>query len=111
MLDVQVLNAKTGTATGSLQARDLRVFEYCTGEDGAGQQILYFSRDEMPLSVVLLFDLTDSVRGVLKKLAGGAASALRHFRPEDEVAVMTYAAEVHVVDGFTRDRGETVRGW
>ncbi len=104
ILDVQVLNARTGTATASLRSGDLRVFE-----DGTGQQISYFSRDEMPLSVVLLFDLTDSVRGVLRKLAGGAASALTHFRPQDEVAVMTYAAEVHLVDGFTRDRDKTVR--
>ena len=46
----------------------------------------------MPLSVVLLFDLTDSVRPVLKSLGEGVLEALQHLKPEDEVTVMTYAA-------------------
>jgi VWFA-related protein len=104
MVDVQVLHSKTGTSTAALQSRDLRV-----SEDGVSQQILFMSHDEMPLSVVLLFDLTQSVRGVLKTLADGATLALTHFRPDDEVAVMVYAGRTQLVGGFTRDRGETVR--
>jgi len=41
-------------------------------ENGVLQRISYFSQDELPLSVVFLFDLTDSVRPVLKPLAEGA---------------------------------------
>jgi VWFA-related protein len=58
-------------------------------------------------SVVLLFDLTDSVRGVLHRLAAGARDALDHLKPEDEVAVMVYAASTHLVDGFTNDHTRT----
>jgi len=63
----------------------------------------------LPLSVVLLFDLTESVHGVLHPLAAGARAALGHLKPEDEVAVMVYAASARTVDGFTRDHARTTR--
>jgi VWFA-related protein len=105
LVDVQVLQVKTGSPAGALTAKDLRVFE-----EGVPQQIVQFSRDEFPLSVVMLFDLTDSVRGVLKRLAEGAKSAMAHFKPEDEIAVMVYSGGATLVDGFTRDRNRTLQG-
>jgi len=102
LLDVQVIHNKTNTANGDLQARDFNLFD-----DGVPQKISFFGRDQLPLSVVLLFDLTDSVRGVLHRLAAGAQAALEHLKPEDQVAVMVYAASARLVDGFTRDRART----
>jgi VWFA-related protein len=84
---------------------DLEVYE-----DGVQQQISFFSQDELPLSVVLLFDLTDSVRPVLKPLAEGAQRALEHLKPEDEVSVMVYAATASVVQDFTTDRSLATAG-
>lgn len=104
LLDVQVLNAKTKTSTGGLAAKDFEVYE-----DGARQEISVFGRERYPLSIVLLFDLTPSVRGVLRRLAGSAEIALQHLRPEDEVAVMAYSASAQVVDGFTTDRQRTAK--
>ena len=104
-MDVQVLHVKSGAPAGALQAKDLRVFE-----EGARQEVSQFSRDEYPLSVVMLFDLTESVRGVLKHLAEGAKSAMAHFKPEDEVAVMVYSGGATLVDDFTRDRSRTLQG-
>jgi len=40
-------------------------------------------------------------------LAERAHSALQRLKPEDEVAVMVYAASATLVDGFTRDRSQT----
>jgi VWFA-related protein len=103
LLDVQVVHNKTKTATGVLAAKD-----FVLSEDGAPQEISVFAYEQFPLSIVLLFDLTQSVRGVLRRLAGSAATALRHLGPEDEVAVMEYAASAHLVQGFTTDRQSTV---
>lgn len=103
VVDVQVLHVKTGTPAPGLHAGDFRVYE-----EGIPQEILHFSRDEFPLSVVLLFDLTDSVNGVLKRLAGGAQSALAHFKAGDEVSVMVYSGHGNLVDGFTTDRSRTL---
>jgi len=103
LVDAQVIHSKTKTATGALQAKDFQLFE-----DGSVQQIAYFGRGQLPLSIVFLFDLTDSVRGVLHRLAGGAQTALTHLKPEDEVAVVTYAASANVIEGLTADRQKTV---
>jgi VWFA-related protein len=99
LVDAQVVNRKTGQVITSLKQNDLKVYE-----DGVQQQITFFSQDELPLSVVLLFDLTDSVRPVLKALAEGAIEALQHLKPQDEVAVMVYAASARVIQDFTTDR-------
>jgi VWFA-related protein len=104
LLDVQVLRTKTGTPSPALQAADFQV-----SEQGVPQEILHFSRDEFPLSVVLLFDLTDSVNGVLKRLAEGAKTALEHFKAADEVAVMVYSGHATLIDSFTTHRARTVR--
>jgi VWFA-related protein len=99
LVDAQVIDKKTHQMVSSLKKEDLEIYE-----DGVQQQISTFSQDELPLSVVLLFDLTDSVRPVLKPLAAGALTALEHFKPEDEVAVMAYAASTRVIQDFTTDR-------
>jgi len=99
VVDAQVTDRKTGATVGSLGAPDLEVFE-----DGVRQEIVSFSRDKLPLSIVFLFDLTDSVQPVLVPLAQGAAEALRHFKPEDEIAVMVYQEKAKLLQDFTTDR-------
>jgi VWFA-related protein len=103
LVDAQVINKKTHEIVSTLKKDDLEIYE-----DGVQQQISSFSQDELPMSVVLLFDLTDSVRPVLKPLAAGALAALQHFKPQDEVAVMVYAASAHMIQDFTTDRALAV---
>src|SRR5579859_4150630 len=103
LIDAQVVQKKTKSSTGSLRKEDFEIFE-----DGVRQEVKFFGRDQLPLSIVLLFDLTDSVRPVLQQLAAGAKAALTHLKPEDEVAVMEYAASAVLIDGFTTDRARTV---
>jgi len=102
-VDVQVVHKKMKTPAPLLEQKHFEIFE-----DGEPRTIATFGRDQFPLSVVLLFDLTDSVRPVLHRLAEGAKAALEHLKPEDEVAVMAYAASAQILDGFTKDRARTV---
>ena len=69
-VDTQVLNKKTRHAARELKKEDFEIYE-----DNVRQQVSSFSQDTLPLSVVLLFDLTDSVRPVLKSLGEGALEA------------------------------------
>lgn len=98
-VDAQVLNKRTRHAARELKKEDFELYE-----DNVRQQVSSFSQDTLPLSVVLLFDLTDSVRPVLKSLADGALEALQHLKPEDEVTVMAYAASAQVLQEATTDR-------
>jgi VWFA-related protein len=102
-VDAQVLNKKTRQAARELKKEDFELYE-----DNVRQQVSSFSQDTLPLSVVLLFDLTDSVRPVLSSLADGALEALHHLKPEDEVTVMVYAASAQVLQEATTDRGLAV---
>jgi Ca-activated chloride channel family protein len=102
-VDVQVQEKKTGRTVGSLSKEDFQLYE-----DGVRQQVAVLSRNQLPLSVVLLFDLTASVQPVLKPLAAGALEALQRLKPEDEVAVMVYAASAQLLQDFTTDRKQVV---
>ena len=102
-LDVQVIHKKTQTAFPDLQAKDFFILE-----DGRPQKITSFSRDQLPLSVMLMFDLPRSDRHILYDLGKGARAALEHLRSEDEVAVMVYASTGLLVSGLTTDRSRTV---
>lgn len=102
-VDAQVVDKKSRHATRALTQNDFQVLE-----DNVPQKISSFSQDTLPLSIVLLFDLTDSVRPVLKSLAAGALEALQHLKPEDEVTVMAYAASAQVLQEATTNRGLAV---
>jgi VWFA-related protein len=99
VVDAQVLHKKDHQPVPALKSEDFRLFE-----NGVKQEISSFSQDQLPLSVVFLFDLTDSVRPVLRPLADGALQALQHLKPEDEAAVMVYSASTRLLQDFTTDR-------
>jgi VWFA-related protein len=99
VVDAQVFNKKTRRPVEAMKREDFQLYE-----NGVRQQITSFIQDELPLSLVFLFDLTDSVRPVLRPLAEGALRALQHLKPQDEVAVMAYAASAQMLQDFTTDR-------
>jgi VWFA-related protein len=99
VVDVQVIDKKTLESIEGLTASDFEVYE-----DGVRQEITHFSRDTLPLSIVFLFDITATVRPVLRILADGAGQALQRLRPADEAAVMAFTETARLVEDFTLDR-------
>ena len=103
VFDAIVENKKNGQLPGSLRPEDFQVFE-----DGVPQKITYFSHDTLPLSVVFLFDLTDTVRPVLRPLADGSLHVLEHLKPQDEAAVMVFYSTTQILQNFTTDHSLVV---
>lgn len=103
LLDASVTNRKTGKVLGGLTPQD-----FVLAEDGEPQTITSLSQNSLPLSVMLLFDATDTVRPVLFPLALGARRVLSHLREEDEVAVATFSTHVSVLQKFTTERPPVV---
>ena len=99
LLDAVVENKKSGQAVDTLSAKDFRL-----AEDGVPQTITYCSRDQLPLSVVLLFDMTETVHAALEPLARAAMETLGHLKPEDEVAVMIFSSRTELLQDFTKNR-------
>ncbi|HLI76631.1 MAG TPA: VWA domain-containing protein, partial [Acidobacteriaceae bacterium] len=105
LVDVSVESKRTGKPVVGLSPEDFTI-----DEDGEPQRITSLSEDELPLSLLFAFDLTDTVHPVLQHLADGAAEVLRHLRPEDEVAVMSFSSQAKLEQRFTRDRMTAIEG-
>lgn len=99
LLDAVVENKKSGQAVDTLSAKDFQL-----AENGVSQTITYCSRDQLPLSVVLLFDMTETVHAALEPLARAAMETLGHLKPEDEVAVMIFSSRTELLQDFTKNR-------
>jgi len=99
VLDAQVNDKKTRQIIRGLALQDFELFE-----DDAKQQIEHFSQDKLPLSVVLLLDISPSVHPVIEEIHKGALHALQSLKPEDEVALMVFAGVTELIQDFTKDR-------
>jgi VWFA-related protein len=99
VFDAQVVSRKTGRNIGGLNEVEFNVYE-----DGVKQRITHFSRDRLPLSIVILVDVSESVWPGIDQIRAGALRALQHLKPEDEVALMAFTACAELVQNFTRDR-------
>ncbi len=105
LLDASVVNRKTGQAVTRLTAEDFEL-----REDGVAQRVSSISQDKLPLSLVFLFDTTDTVHPVLWPLALGARRVLGRLREGDEVAVMTVSTHATLVQKFTTEQRRVVQG-
>jgi len=96
-VDVEILG-KDGRVVAGLSKGDFRVFD-----EGREQPIVGFSADEQPLDVVLLFDISGSMRSKATKVASAAGKALQELRPGDRVAVMTFNTSTRLIAPFSED--------
>ncbi len=98
-----LLDATVKTKAGQIMA-DLKQDDFEVREDGVPQKIDIFSRDELPLSVALVLDLSDSIGPFLGPLRQAANTALSALKPEDEVALFTFSTEAQLRVPFTKDK-------
>src|SRR5436190_14947345 len=81
VFDAQVVDKKTKRVIGDLKKEDFEL-----SDNGVRQQIDYFSRDELPLAIILLLDVSRSVRPIIHDVRDGALNALQRLKPDDQVA-------------------------
>jgi Ca-activated chloride channel homolog len=98
MLDATVKD-KAGQILGDLKKDDFQI-----REDGVQQKIAVFSRDELPLNVALVLDLSDSIGPFLGPLRDAATNTLAALKPDDQVALFTFATEAQMVLPLTKDK-------
>ena len=85
---------------------DLKQENFELREDGTPQKIEIFSRDEIPLDVALVLDLSDSIGPFLVPLRQAANIALSALKPEDQVALFTFSTEAQMRVPFTHDKSQ-----
>jgi Ca-activated chloride channel homolog len=98
-----MLDATVKTKAGQIMA-NLKKEDFELREDGVVQKIDVFSRDELPLTVALVLDLSDSIGPFLGPLRDAATTALTALKPEDEVALFTFSTEAELCVPYTNDK-------
>jgi Ca-activated chloride channel family protein len=104
-VNLVLVDATVKTKGGQIMS-DLKKENFELREDGVVQKVEVFSRDELPLNVALVLDLSDSIGPFLGPLREAAGTALAALKPEDEVALFTFSTEAELRVPFTNDKSE-----
>lgn len=97
-VDVRVMPGAS-KPSGVLTKNDFAVYD-----EGVRQSISYFGREDEPLNLVLVLDVSDSMRRSLSEVARNVRQALGVLGPEDQTAVVLYASRSSLAQPFTTDR-------
>jgi hypothetical protein len=90
-------------------SRNLSAEDFVVWHDGVAQQVTYFSRDLIPLSIAVVVDRSSSITNCLPLLQKAVLTALGHLKPEDQVALFTFDNELVKLKDFTVDHNLTAR--
>jgi Ca-activated chloride channel homolog len=102
-VNLVLMDATVKNKAGQIMS-DLKKNDFELREDGVAQNIQIFSRDEIPVNVALVLDLSDSIGPFLGPLRAAAATALGALKTEDEVALFTFSTEAEMRAPFTNDK-------
>jgi len=91
-------------AAGGWPVRGLTAADFRLYEDGVEQRIVHFDASTAPASIVLVLDTSPSVFRDLDEIRDVARTLSHALAPQDEVAVVTFAARTRLVLPFSRDR-------
>jgi VWFA-related protein len=94
----------TVTGPGGVRVRGLTQDDFRVWEDGAEQKVASFDAATTPASIALVIDASPSIYRELGDMRGIAQSIAKSLQPEDEVAVVAFADETHLLLPFSRDR-------
>jgi Ca-activated chloride channel family protein len=93
------------SATGA-NVTDLAVANFRVFEDGVEQKVTYFSQDDAPLSVGLVFDSSGSMSNKIRKSATAAAAFFKTANASDEFFLVEFGERPKLLTPFTPDSDE-----
>lgn len=103
-VDVQVLD-RAGQRITSLTQDDFRL-----RVNGQPAELRGFGQEQVPLDLLLLIDVSGSMRPHVERIAMGVRSALRALGPEDRVAIMVFDRRTRLRLGLESDHDRVARG-
>jgi VWFA-related protein len=72
-------------------------------DEGKPQPIMQFSSGELPLDLILLFDVSGSMQWVVSQVAAASRQAFQELRQGDRVCVRVFNRKSREIAGFTDD--------
>jgi Ca-activated chloride channel homolog len=103
-VDAQVTTAD-GRVLDGLGKDDFRILD-----EGQPQPIVQFSHGEEALDLILLFDVSGSMRPKVAQVAAAARQGMQELRHGDRVAIMVFNTKPRLVMPFTEDLEAVQRG-
>lgn len=79
-------------------------------EDNSEQKIAYFSEEEVPVSLAVLFDVSGSMDGKIAGMRTALAAVLSDANPSDESSLIPFSDEPHLAIGWTPDPAQIQNG-
>jgi Ca-activated chloride channel homolog len=102
-VDVVSLNITVVDGTNRL-IRDLEQADFEVFEDGASQEISFFSKTQSPIALALLLDTSASMEDRLQTAQEAAIGFVQRMRPEDVAEVVDFDSRVEIRQQFTPDK-------
>jgi VWFA-related protein len=88
-------------------ALDFTKDDFVVFDENQPQPIVHLERQSVPLDLLLLLDISGSMRRSLEDVAAASRAALAQLHPGDRVALMLFSRNAQVVQPFTEDLGST----
>jgi Ca-activated chloride channel family protein len=102
MLDVTVVDPS------NRPVMDLKKEEFTVLEDKVQQEISIFSRDQVPVSIVLAIDTSGSMRAKLDTVIKASVNLVKESRQSDEIAVIEFKDQPELLEEFTTDFNDVI---
>jgi VWFA-related protein len=103
-VDAQV-TAADGRQLDGFSKDDFRVLD-----EGKPQPIVQFATGQESLDLILLFDVSGSMRPKVAEVANAAHQGMQELRHGDRVAIMVFNTKAHMLMPFTEDLAAVQRG-
>jgi len=89
---------KNGQFVSGLKKENFKVFE-----DGVGQSIASFSREDVPVTLGIVLDTSGSMRSKFDNVTKAALAFIRAGNPDDEAFLIGFNDEVELLEDFNND--------
>lgn len=88
---------------GTRAVAGLAKADFLLYDNNAPQTITFFDQEREPVTLLLLLDVSGSMKHYLEQVAAASRTALESLRPGDKVGVMVFSRESTVTTPFTGD--------
>lgn len=85
-----------GRIVTGLEREDFRVFE-----DGAEQEVTWFSSQDVPVSIGVIFDMSGSMADKIDRSRQAAVQFFRTANPQDEFFLVNFSSRAQLISQFT----------
>ncbi|MEK6284741.1 MAG: VWA domain-containing protein [Acidobacteriota bacterium] len=87
---------------------DLKREDFAVSEDKLAQKIEFFSRDQVPVSLVFTIDTSGSMRPKLDTVVKASTNLVKESRSGDEIAVIEFKDQPELLEEFSGDINDVI---